>query len=341
MVELIKGNRVWTIQMCTGGFLKTYGVQGGKMQESRRMVKPKSNRTFVQQVELEMNSAINKQRDKGYHRPDEDPPRLILPMLASKYKPSKITYPCALQEKLNGCRMIAERRGDDIIFTTRKGKPVLSMDHLKPHLLGIMEDNSILDGEVFKRGWTLEKISGCFRRKKADSDCEQLQYWVYDRIENGTFRERFMGWLEPRSMWIRKVPTLTCYTESEIDLYYESIVDQGGEGIIVRGIDAVYMCDKRPHVLMKRKDFKDEEFKIIGHKRDVDSCVIWICVTADGQTFDVVPMGSKSEEGKGRLIWDEQAEEYYGLDLTVRYSELSANGIPQGNPVGICIRNYE
>lgn len=92
---------------------------------------------------------------------------------------------------------------------------------------------------------------------------------------------------------------------------------------------------------MKRKDFQDAEFKIVGHTRDVDSCLIWICETDDGQNFEVVPIGSKSEEGSGRLIWDEQAQEFYGEMLTVRFSDVSTDGIPQGNPVGICIRDYE
>ena len=343
MVRLIKGNRVWTIESAfdvqTGGYLtrKTYGVENGKMTVKVRPVKPKGGRTPEQQVELELNSAVSKQRDKGYHSPDEEPPRLILPMLAKVWDPCKITYPVALQEKLNGVRCVAERRGNEIFLTTRKGKPITSMDHIKPHLLDLMVDSEVYDGELFNRHMSLQQISGAVRRTKADDESRTIEYWVYDRIDNGTFQDRFMNQPLHDTSLIRKVPTFMAYTIEGIDMYYDSIVNQGGEGIIIRNLHSLYQCDKRPWDLMKRKDFMDAEFEIIGWKRDVDGCVIWTCQTKDWKTFDVVPVGSK----ESRQMSDALADTYVGKPLTVRYSELSDDGIPQGNPVGLAIRDYE
>lgn len=74
-VRLIKGNREWIIEDTVSGYRVSYGVVGGKTQTESRIVKPKSNRTFWQQVELEMNSKINKQWDKRLSSPRSGPIR--------------------------------------------------------------------------------------------------------------------------------------------------------------------------------------------------------------------------------------------------------------------------
>jgi len=333
---LIKKNRFWSIMVGQDGLTKEYGTIGGKVTTSRRVVKPKGGRTLSEQLTLEIASAISKQRDKGYHSPTEDPPTTILPMLAKPYDPARITFPVALQEKLNGVRCVAERRGEIITLTTRKGKPVTSMGHVREALLDVMQNGERWDGELFCRSLSLQEISGLVRKKEATPQCRMIEFWHYDHIADGSFRERFMGHYMPETSFSRKVPTYTANTVEGIDLYYESIVGQGGEGIVVRNPDAPYQMDKRTWDLMKRKEFHDQEFDIVDWKVDVDGCVYWVCATKECH-FNVVPTGTKeSRRVKQMKPWG-----YVGLPLTVRYSELSDDGIPQGNPVGVAIRNYE
>ena len=338
--RLIKDNREWIIEETVSGYRVKYGVIGGKTQCKVRPVKPKGGRTFWQQIDLEINSKINKQRDKGYHLPDEEPPRLILPMLAHPYDPGRAAFPVMVQEKLNGVRCICkcDNQGN-INLLTRKGKSITSMDHIRKELGRFMSPGEIWDGEIFNRLFNLQQISGAVRRSRAEGIATDLEYWVYDSIMPGNFRKRdahLNASLMKPSNIIRKVPSFTCPTQSGIDLYYDSIVDQGGEGIMIRNPEASYQ-GKRTYDLMKRKGFQDAEFKIVAYDRDVDGLVIWICETEDLRSFEVVPIGSREE----RSMDNQVALEHLGLMLTVRYSDTSAAGIPQGNPVGICIRDYE
>ena len=63
---------------------------------------------------------------------------------------------------------------------------------------------------------------------------------------------------------------------------------------------------------------------------------MWECQTPDGQTFAVRPTGTHEE----RKVLFENGDEYIGQQLTVKYQELTDEGIPRF-PVGIAIRNYE
>ena len=64
--------------------------------------------------------------------------------------------------------------------------------------------------------------------------------------------------------------------------------------------------------------------------------VIWICKTKDGKPFNVRPRGTHEE----RAELFKKAKNYVGQKLTVRYQELSDDGIPRF-PVGITFRDYE
>lgn len=337
--RLIKGNREWTIMSTATGFIVRYGTIGGKFQTKPRVVAPKGGRTFEQQVTLEINSRINKQRDKGYHLPGEDPPLLTKPMLAHPYDPSRVTYPVALQEKLNGVRCVALCKDGAITLQTRTGKPITSMAHIVQALSLHMADGDVWDGEIYNPKFSLQEISGAVRRAESRGIAPELEYWIYDEInpawpfsERDALLEKIIGNCSPP---LHKVHTYVAYTESGIDVFYNSVTGRDGEGIMIRNPSALYQ-DKRTYDLMKRKAFRDSEFAIVGHKRDADGCLIWVCAHPSG-TFDVVPTGTK----ESRKISGELARQFYGEELTVRYSDVSDYGVPQGNPVGVCIRNYE
>ncbi len=65
-------------------------------------------------------------------------------------------------------------------------------------------------------------------------------------------------------------------------------------------------------------------------------CVIWICKTPKGQEFAVRPRGTHEE--RAELFSD--ADSYVGKKLTVRYQELTTDGLPRF-PVGLTFRDYE
>jgi DNA ligase-1 len=87
--------------------------------------------------------------------------------------------------------------------------------------------------------------------------------------------------------------------------------------------------------LLKYKLFKDDEFEVVGHHEGQGGIPIFECNIKD-KTFSVAMKGT-TESKKERM---DNVTEFYGKLLTVKYQELSADGIPRF-PVGIAFRDYE
>ena len=87
------------------------------------------------------------------------------------------------------------------------------------------------------------------------------------------------------------------------------------------------------------KTFLDGEYRIVDYLEGTGNeagCVIWGCETPDGQTFRVRPRGTQED----RKVLFQNGNDYIGKMLTVRYQELTDEGVPRF-PVGIAIRDYE
>ena len=95
----------------------------------------------------------------------------------------------------------------------------------------------------------------------------------------------------------------------------------------------------RVNDLQKYKEFIDKEFKIVGGYEGVGTdkgCVVFEVINEDGNVFHVRPKGSVAQ----RKRWFQNLKDIIGKELTVRYQELSEDGIPIF-PVGVVIRDYE
>jgi DNA ligase-1 len=91
--------------------------------------------------------------------------------------------------------------------------------------------------------------------------------------------------------------------------------------------------------LQKVKRFVDDEFEIIGGKDGSgreSGLIIYRCKTKSGLEFDVRPRGTQESR---RDIY-KNLDSYIGKHLTVRYQELTDDGIPR-IAVGIAVRDYE
>jgi DNA ligase-1 len=134
------------------------------------------------------------------------------------------------------------------------------------------------------------------------------------------------------------VETVGC---EDLEIFKEMFakwVGDGYEGIILRNTDGLYQTNFRSHDLQKYKEFKEDEFEIVGHKegegRDKGT-VLWVCKTPEGRTFSVRPRGSVAS----RKELFENYEKYMGKKLTVIYQELSEMNVPRF-PVGKDIREH-
>ena len=161
--------------------------------------------------------------------------------------------------------------------------------------------------------------------------------------ENLTFAERnellvsaFQGEDYPT---LELVPTYEVNNEEEIKKYHDQFVSEGYEGVIIRNKDGKYKIKHRSKDLQKWKYFLDDEYEIIGGKEATGEdagTIVFGCKTASGDEFDVRPKGSRDT----RRRWFNELESIKGCMLTVRYQDLTDDGIPRF-PVGISIRDYE
>ena len=246
----------------------------------------------------------------------------ILPMLANKWEDRQkyISEPFYVQPKLDGVRLIVSNKG----CFSRTGKPVEGVEHLARGL----KDGEYLDGECYAPNKTFEEITSMFKMNPKDLEFHVFDYFDVNRPEL-TFEER-----KERIT----VDTFMVNKKSEVQGYHDLFVNQGHEGIMIRDASSTYEIGKRSNYLLKYKAFQTDEYEIVDVKEGTGrekGTAIWICKVGD-QHFSVRPEGTL-ETRKGYL---KEKGKYIGKQLTVRYQNLTALGIPRF-PVGVAIRDYE
>lgn len=340
----IKKIRVWKIKVVEENTYSTIvtesGEEGGKLVEFKvRITKGKNigkaNETdHYEQAVSEATYKFNKKIDEGYSFDKNNLRKLLLPMLATNYRDRSkdITFPCFVQPKIDGIRAVYS---EGQLFT-RTGKKFPHLENILLQLKDVPED-IVLDGEIYSDKITFEEISGLCRKEKLNdedikiSSC--LNFMVFDIIDKKldffdryTFLEDFFK--ENSFKNIKLVECYTCKSDDEIKKFFEKFIKEGYEGIMLRNYIGKYTLKYRSKNLQKFKEFMDSEYKIVGFTSGVGSekdAVIWICENKKGAKFNVRPKGTI----KSRKEILKKADNYIGKLLTVKYFELTGDGIPR------------
>ena len=161
--------------------------------------------------------------------------------------------------------------------------------------------NLILDGELYRHGWNLQKISGLARKETLEEDHKQLCYHCYDIVdESATFKERvkrlnkFKSECPPDSKLIIIEQRLIKGLNQIMAMHNEAVA-AGYEGLVIKDPNKEYKCGARDNRALKIKEFTDAEFKIIGLSeglRDEDMC--FIMEMEDGTQFKAKPIGDRA-----------------------------------------------
>jgi DNA ligase-1 len=289
------------------------------------------------QADFEFDALITKQKDKGYRAKGERKNVRPMPMLAHKFKDhkGKVEFPVYVQPKLNGMRMLF----DGEVGFSRGNKEIIPevIQHLALETLG-----NILDGELMLPNNVLLQESMKAIKKYRPELSPELLYHVYDIVDNTrTFEERtelieVLSKMFPNN--VKVVPTYLCHNEADVMKYHKQFVADGYEGTMIRDPQMGYEIGKRSYSLLKLKDFVDAEYKIVdvvdGAGSDV-GLAIFELETDDGQRFNCRPEGT--QENRADLY--KKRKQLLGKFLTVRYQELSKDGIPIF-PVGVSVREW-
>ena len=355
---------VWSIWIENKGskyiICTEHGQMDGKMSKDKGKIvsKGKAGRSLREQTISQYNSMVNKKRDNGYTEDKNgvktDMP--IFPMLAQNYEKhkKKIKFPALAQPKLDGVRCIAKvsNLNDKITLLSRKGKTFEHLDQITSALHTIKLSKSIvLDGELFSDDLDFQKVVGLVRKKKLTEkdkeDMKQIKFNVFDLIHvdktDMPFHERWKLAKsivnKDKSKTLKIVNIYLIKNDEDIHRLLKEFLEKGDEGIMIRNTDAPYEIDKRSFHLQKYKKFIDAEYPIVdaleGTGNDKGT-VIWVCKTSGDHRFKVRPIGTR--EKRKEMFRNKKA--YMGKFLTVKYQELTNDGIPRF-PVGIAVRDYE
>ena len=350
--------RAWVEKTPTGYLLKVEsGQTGGKLKETAGQVIDvgKQKRTAEEQAIFEVKSKLKKKRDEAYYDTIEEAQTQmkLLPMLAHPFTKRKhnITYPAIVQRKFDGVRCLAVLNSDKTVtLLSRKGKEYPHLNHIKTDVAVNNSDQSlVLDGELYSDTLTFQELVGLVKRVtlKPGNDEQMLEVSlrVYDCVHimnaSADFTERYkiITNVTNGAEYLSLVENISVNSESEIHAAQAKFVEEGYEGAMVRNLKGAYGIGKRSPNLQKVKTFLDGEYQIIGFSEATGNdagTVIWECRVPGGLTFRVRPRGTRET----RIDWYQNGNEYIGKQLTVRYQELTDDGIPRF-PVGIAIRDYE
>ncbi len=354
----------------TATMLVQSGYVGGKIRDIPKPIRKgknigKANETTpFEQAISEAKSKWNGKRDENYELDMIDPndytPRLMLPQLAKGPRKGKIGFPAFMQPKLNGVCNLGEPISqsptlpDIMLHHSRGGHLFETLEHLDKWLIA-MEFKVPVHGELYKHGWSLQTISGYTKKIRPDQDL--LEYWLYDLADlTIPFKDRIslimiaVGQLDDMANDagiinpIKFTPTIMVHSYDEAKVAHDQWVQDGFEGGMLKNAEGMYMFQYNSNDLEKVKEFEDDEFEIIGGKEGTgtdEGCVVYRCINESGGEFDARPRGTV-EARKQMLI---NLPNDIGKKLTVRYAELSDDGIPL-QPVGVpaeaeAIRDYE
>jgi len=332
--------RTWSIKPMydESGFYMYSGVEDGALiTKFVKVIENQSGRDIHEQIDLEVASRTKRKLDSGYKEFREqaisevglDASGNLRPMLAHKYDQKKIDWDRAfMQIKYDGHRCLIEIKNGVARAYSRKGLPITTMDHILESLHGINED-MILDGELYIHGKALQEIASYVKKKRPES--AQVQYIVYDIVDQASaFSDRFnrLGFLFDTKLSgalnIDLAPTHKVNSHQECMKLFHEFRENGYEGGIVRISKDGYDVGKRSRQVLKVKQFHDAEFTIIDVEESADGWGVLVCKTSDNTVFRCTAPGTHAQ--KTEIL--KNKKNYIGRDVTVEFSHLTNDGVP-------------
>lgn len=330
----------WQIIADGDSFYTIEGIKGGKLTQSlptyclSKNVGKKNETSAEEQALKQAEAKFKKKKDGNYNEVLTEEKNFFEVMLAhtleftedNSYKDLLFTKRTFVQPKLDGLR--SDNEGGKL--TSRNGKAFVSCPHLT-------QTEVRLDGELYnhKLKDDFNKIvSLCKKTKPTKEDLvdskNMVEFWAYDfPEEDGVFSERYKAlkaWVKLHdNPKIKVVPTYEVFSIEDIKKYHDMFIEDGYEGTIIR-IDLGPYEGKRSKQLLKYKDWKDDEFEIIGYEEGtggragtIGKFIVKItdeitCETNVKGNFDFL-----------KQVWKDR-DSYMGTMATVKYQGYTPAG---------------
>lgn len=197
-----------------------------------------------------------------------------------------IKYPILASTKIDGIRGIFYK-GE---MLSRSLKPIVNKqlrEKFKPLIDYSKEHNLILDGEIYSPELTFQEITRYvmtqdFEDKKSIKKHgkvltipESLKFYCFDCIVDDNFNQPFMERIlyNVKSLiyiyenLIGVVNQKTLESKNDVEKYFEKVLKEGFEGLILRDHNSKYKCGRgtiKEGLIYKVKPFKTFDSEIIG-----------------------------------------------------------------------------
>ena len=261
-------------------------------------------------------------------------PNTFSAMLAHKYNgEDPIGY--YLSEKLDGYRAIFYKNGDSAGFISRNNKPFNAPEWFINDIASRLPDNTVLDGELYTKRNDFEGMGVVRKKIPVDSEWRKITFMVFDLpLIRKPFKERYqiMSDLLKDLPHVKLVEHIEIKSIEQFNDIHKKLVSEGAEGTMLRKPDSYYE-NKRSNVLLKVKDFLDDEAVVEGME------------FGDGRNSNVMgnlivkwaPHANKKYTGTfdvGSGFTDEQRKNWKtlfkkGTIITIKYFEIQNSGKPR------------
>lgn len=348
------------------------GLYKGKMIVSPNIeiAKGKAKRTITEQATLEYNSNVKSYLDKGYKNIkdfgfdniDQFNPDKVYPKSNTDTKGVGKPMLCKILDKsnkkltdrqwygsfkLDGVRSWIYNDNGVLKTSSRGGKDynipatyILQDEYINKLLKE--NPNLILDGEIYRHGWGLNRISGLCRLTNLVDEHKELSFFCYDIVdENTPFKDRLKILAKIRNnapngtklVVIEHVPVQGL---DAIMKEHDRAVSLGYEGLVIRDPEQNYKCDARDNRMLKIKEMDTTTFKIIGYELGLrgaeDMC--FVLETPNHKSFKAKPEGDLSI----KEYYIQNIDTIIGKPGDVRFFHYTPYGIPN-LPVFVAIRD--
>lgn len=224
-----------------------------------------------------------------------------------------------VSEKLDGVRGYWD--GERLV--TRQGNPILA-----PGWFTVDFPTTPIDGELWLGRGRFEAISWLIRQASAnESEWQNVCFMVFDLPKaQGSFEARYQQMqtlIAGKSVYLQVIEQVSVESIEALYQKLDTLVAQGGEGLILHRRTALYTPGRNPNV-MKLKPYLDAEAKVIGHipgKGQFAGQLGALRVqTADGRVFSI---------GTGFSLAERQHPPAIGTLITYKYLGLTVHGLPR------------
>lgn len=361
----------WQVRYDGEGNLELYhGYCDGVIRCDRTSIEiNQSGRSLEEQALIAARQRYKLKLREGYLPAGSQETRLTKAMKGDKFELKYVTrWPVIVQPKLDGIRMLCTRKSpEDVTMMSNGNKEFTHLYHLREEIVKFFEylpGGATIDGELYRHGMGFQVLTSAVRTvKTVHPKLEDVQYHIFDINyvdPDGTpYEKRYrllvqavMRYVEDhgRPQKLAIVQSKAAKDYDELKQHFSEYIQQGYEGMMIKKISngappgsddfksSLYV-QKRSRNIMKMKNFIDEEAII----RDVEDCHgtesgagVLLVLDKRGNIFRVRPRGSFEMRKK----WLQNPETVIGKEVTIRYQELSDDGVPRF-PIAVSIRDYE